>query len=137
MSTKNKSIILFDGVCNLCNSSVDFVLKNDTNNRFIFASLQSDAAQQLLLQFKFKNDKNHLDRIILIENDKLFDKSTAALLVLKKLRFPLNLGVIFIIIPKFIRDYIYDIIAKNRYKWFGKKDTCRIPTKEEINRFLS
>ncbi len=136
MSAQNKSVILFDGVCNLCNSSVDFVLKNDINNHFKFASLQSDAAQQLLLQFKIKNDRNHLDSIILIEDDKLYDKSTAALLVLKKLHFPLNLGIIFIIIPKVIRDYIYDFIAKNRYKWFGKKETCRVPTKAEMNRFL-
>ena len=130
MRSEKNLIILFDGVCNLCNASVNFVLKNDTKNQFKFASLQSDAAQQLLLQFKVKNDKNHLDRIILIKNKTVYDKSTAALLIIKQLKFPFSLGFVFIIIPKFIRDYIYDIIAKNRYKWFGKKNTCRVPTDE-------
>ena len=136
MNSKNKSVIIFDGVCNLCNSSVNIVLKNDTKNQFKFASLQSDAAKQILLQFKIKNDVNSLDRIILIENNRIYDKSTAALSILKKLQFPLNLGYFFMIIPKFIRDYIYDVIAKNRYKWFGKKKTCRVPTKEELAKFL-
>ena len=136
MSDKNKSIILFDGVCNLCNSSVNFILKNDVKNQFKFASLQSDVAQQILLQYKVKNDKNHFDSVILIENDKLYDKSTAALRILRKLKFPFNKGWIFIVFPKFIRDHIYNLIAKNRYKWFGKKNVCRIPTKEELEVFL-
>jgi len=136
MSNQNKSIILFDGVCNLCNTSVDFVLKKDINKHFKFASLQSDAAKLLLLHFKDEKFKNILDSIILISNNKLYTKSTAALLIIKKLKFPFSLGFILIVIPKFIRDYIYNIIAKNRYKWFGRKDTCRIPTKEELDRFI-
>ncbi len=136
MSNQNKSIILFDGVCNLCNTSVNFVLKKDLNNHFKFASLQSDAAKQLLLQFNNKNIKNNLDRIILVNNHKLYSKSTAALLIAKRLKFPYNIGIVLLIIPKFIRDYVYDIIAKNRYKWFGKRNTCRVPTKEELDKFL-
>ncbi|HIP26708.1 MAG TPA: DUF393 domain-containing protein [Flavobacteriaceae bacterium] len=136
MNNSNKLIILFDGVCNLCNTSVNFILKKDVYNKFIFTSLQSDAAKKLLLQFNDKIIKNNLDSILLIHKNKVYNKSTAILYILRSLHFPYNLGFIFIIIPKFIRDYIYDIIARNRYKWFGRKETCRIPTKEELNKFL-
>lgn len=136
MNNSNKLIILFDGVCNLCNTSVNFILKKDVYNKFIFTSLQSDAAKNLLLQFNDKIIKNNLDSILLIYKNKVYNKSTAVLYILKNLHFPYNLGFIFIIIPKFIRDYIYDVIARNRYKWFGRKETCRIPTKEELNKFL-
>ena len=136
MRNIDKSIILFDGVCNLCNTSVNFIIKHDTNNHFRFASLQSDAAKEQLLHNNIKNDKNQLDSIILIENNHIYYQSTAALLILKKLKFPINLGYVFIIIPVFIRDTVYHFIAKNRYKWFGKKDICRIPTKEELDKFL-
>ncbi|HIE45561.1 MAG TPA: DUF393 domain-containing protein [Flavobacteriaceae bacterium] len=136
MNNSNKLIILFDGVCNLCNTSVNFILKKDVYNKFIFTSLQSDAANKLLLQFNDKIIKNNLDSILLIHKNKVYNKSTAILYILRSLHFPYNLGFIFIIIPKFIRDYIYDIIARNRYKWFGRKETCRIPTKEELNKFL-
>ena len=133
---QDKSVILFDGVCNLCNSSVNTVLKYDTKNHFMFASLQSDAATKILLHKKLKNNKNQLDSIILIENNDVYTKSTAALRVLKRLKFPLNLTYVFIVVPQFIRDFVYDFIAKNRYKWFGKKETCRVPTQEEKSRFL-
>jgi len=136
MNNSNKLIILFDGVCNLCNTSVNFILKKDVHNKFLFTSLQSDAAKNLLLQFDDKIIKNNLDSILLIHKNKIYNKSTAVLYILKSLHFPYNLGFIFIIIPKFIRDYIYDVIARNRYKWFGRKETCRIPTKEELNKFL-
>ena len=136
MNTENKSVILFDGVCNLCNASVNFVLKNDTKKHFVFASLQSDVAKQLLLHHKLKKNDNILDSIVLINNDTVHKKSTAALLIAKKLRFPYSFLSVFLIIPPFIRDFIYDIIAKYRYSWFGKKPTCRIPTKAEKERFL-
>lgn len=119
-----KSIILFDGVCNLCNSSVQFVLKRDKKNKFLFASLQSDAAEKLLLQFNIKN--NELDSIVLIEGNKLYKKSTAALRIAKELGRFWNALYLFIVLPKFIRDWAYDFIAKNRYKWFGKKDSCML-----------
>lgn len=132
---KNTSIILFDGVCNLCNSSVQFVLKHDKDKSFLFASLQSDAATKILLQLNQKSFKN-LENIVLIENEQVFIKSTAALKITKNLGGFIKLLYIFIIIPTPIRDFIYDIIAKNRYKWFGKKNKCTIPDKEITDRFL-
>ena len=132
----NKSIVLFDGVCNLCNSSVNFVLKRDKHNHFLFASLQSDAAKKLLLQLNQEKSIINLDSIILIENNTVYSKSTAALRIAKKMGFPYLLLYPFSIIPKFIRNSVYDFIAKNRCKWFGKRDTCRIPTKTELNKFI-
>ena len=136
MSNQNKFIILFDGVCNLCNTSVNFIIKKDKKNKFMFTSLQSDVAKKLLLQFNSKINDNNLGSIVLIKQNKIYYKSTAALIIGKELKFPYNLSFLFIIIPKFIRDFIYDVIAKNRYKWFGKKDTCIIPSEDELNRFL-
>lgn len=129
-----KSIILFDGVCNLCNSSVQFVLKHDKKQQFLFASLQSDAAHKLLLQFNYKN--SNLNTIILIEEDKIYDKSTAALRISKRLNPLWNTLYIFIVIPKSIRDVIYNFIAKNRYKWFGKSDTCLVYGEKYKKRFI-
>jgi len=132
---KNTSIILFDGVCNLCNSSVQFVLKHDENKNFLFASLQSDAATKILLQLNKKSFKN-FDSIVLVENGQLYFKSTAALKIAKNLNGFIQILYVFIIIPIPIRDFLYDIIAKNRYKWFGKKDKCIKPNKEIASRFL-
>ncbi|WP_372792156.1 thiol-disulfide oxidoreductase DCC family protein [Lutibacter sp.] len=132
---KGKSIILFDGVCNLCNSTVNFILKHDKKKQFIFTSLQSDAAKKILLQFPMKIF--NLDSIILIENGLIYEKSTAALKISKHLYNGYQLLYLFIILPKFIRDWIYNYIAKNRYNWFGKKDTCMIPSEEIKNRFLT
>ncbi|WP_457611580.1 thiol-disulfide oxidoreductase DCC family protein [Lutibacter sp.] len=130
----NKLIILFDGVCNLCNSSVNFIIKHDTKEQFLFASLQSDAAKEILLQFSTK--KLALDSIILIQDSNIYEKSSAALQISKHLNGGYKLLYGFIIIPQFIRDWVYDIIAENRYKWFGKKEKCMIPTSEIRNRFL-
>jgi len=129
------SIILFDGFCNLCNSSVNFILKHDKKKKFIFTSLQSDATKEILLQFTIK--KINLDSIILIENGKVYEKSTAALKILKHLYDGSQLLYAFIVLPKFIRDWVYTIIAQNRYKWFGKKEQCMIPTEEIKSRFLT
>jgi len=131
---ENKSIILFDGVCNLCNNSVQFIIKRDKKQCFLYASLQSDAAQSILLQFQLKN--SDFDSIILIEDGKVYQKSTAILKITKHLSGIWKLNYGFIIIPKFIRDFIYSIIAKNRYKWFGKRDVCMVPTEELRMRFL-
>ena len=131
---KNKSIILFDGVCNLCNASVNFIIKHDKKERFTFASLQSDAAKEILLHFPAK--KNKLDTVLLVENEVIYDKSIAALLISSKLSGGFRFLCIFKLIPKFIRDAIYDFIAKNRYHWFGKKETCMLPTSEIKKRFL-
>ncbi|UMB61456.1 DUF393 domain-containing protein [Lutibacter sp. A80] len=135
-NTKNNYLILFDGVCNLCNASVKFIIKHDKKAHFKFASLQSDAAKELLLHYNLK--KNYMDSIILIENNtNYYEKSTAALKIAQKLDGMFKLLYIFIVIPSFIRDWIYTYIANNRYKWFGKKDKCMIPTPETQNRFIN
>ncbi len=127
-------IILFDGVCNFCNSSVNFIMARDKRNVFKFAALQSEPGIEL--QKKFNLDPNDLQSFILIYGDKFYRKTTAALRVAKGLGFPYNLAYVFIIIPPFIRNIAYNIIAKYRYKWFGKKESCRIPTPEERAKFL-
>lgn len=127
-------IILFDGVCNLCNGAVSFVMKQDRKKVFKFASLQSEAAQQLLREH---GDLKKLDSFILLEDSKLFQKSIAALNVLKQFPWYWQWAQVFWIVPRFIRDAMYDFIAKNRYKWFGKKDQCMLPAPELKDRFLS
>jgi len=130
----NKSIILFDGVCNLCNNAVNYIIKHDKKKYFLFASLQSDAAKEILLQFNLK--KNNLNTIILIQNQKIYIKSTAVLHIAKQLNGVIKLVTIFFIIPKFLRDFIYHIVAKNRYKWFGRRNSCMIPSEKLKNRFI-
>lgn len=132
---KKHSIILFDGVCNLCNSSVQFVIKHDKQKQFVFASLQSDAGQNLLKQYQLPTQ--NFNSFILIQNEKVFIKSTAALMVAKQLSGLTKLLYGFIIVPAFIRNAVYNFIAKNRYKWFGKKDSCMIPTPDLKARFLN
>lgn len=131
---ENKKIILFDGVCNLCNGAINFIIERDTKNVFQFAALQSEAGEALTT--KFGIDTQKVDSIILIDNGTYYAKSTAALRVSKYLSgaYPLLYG--FMIIPKFVRDWVYDYIAKNRYKLFGKKESCMIPTKELKAKFL-
>ncbi|APY07056.1 thiol-disulfide oxidoreductase [Winogradskyella sp. J14-2] len=133
---KNKQLILFDGVCNLCNSSVLYVIKRDTKNKFLFAPLQSDIGKSITSQFKI--DTNKVDSILLYNplEQKVYHKSTAALYVAKQLNFPTKLMAIFFLIPAFIRNWVYDFVAKNRYKWYGKKDACMIPTPELKAKFL-
>ncbi|MBB6680436.1 thiol-disulfide oxidoreductase DCC family protein [Aequorivita sp. 609] len=131
---ESHKIILFDGVCNLCNGAINYVIKRDQKNVFKFAALQSEIGQELTA--KFKIDGSKVDSIILIDGDKHHEKSTAALYIAKHLSgaYPLLFG--FIIVPKFIRNAVYDYVARNRYKWFGKKDKCMIPTAELKNKFL-
>lgn len=132
---KNRKLILFDGVCNLCNSSVQYVIKHDKNNVFLFAALQSDIGQQIIEAYKI--DTNKVDSILLYTPEKGVDyKSTAALKIASQLGFPQNLMTAFFIIPPFIRNWAYDYIAKNRYKWYGKKESCWIPTPELKSKFL-
>lgn len=132
---ENKQLILFDGICNLCNRSVQFVIRHDKKDKFLFTALQSDFGKKTVKNFNLDSSKT--DSIILYNPDKgLSLKSTAALNIAKHLRFPINALIIFIIIPKFIRNWIYDLIARNRYKWFGKMDDCMIPTPELRKKFL-
>lgn len=126
-------VILFDGVCNLCNGSVLFIIKRDPQAKFRFASLQSDFGQQQLHKF---NRSVTLESVLLIEADKLYDKSTAALKIASKLCGLWPLLSIFRVVPKSWRDGIYTWIARNRYRWFGKRESCMIPTPEFKSRFI-
>ena len=128
-------IILFDGVCNFCNSAVNFVIKRDKNSALKFTTLQSNIAHQMLAHQNIPT--NDLSSFVFIENEKIYTRSTAALRVCKYLTglWPLMYG--FIIVPKFIRDGIYNWVAKNRYRWFGKTKECMIPTPEIKAKFLN
>lgn len=128
MNKAEHPVILFDGVCNLCTASVQYVIKHDPKRVFHFASLQSDFGEKILADFNLP--ANDLNSFILFVNNRIYDRSTAALMVAKKLKGAIRLLYIFIIIPKFIRDLVYSFIAKNRYKWFGKKTECWLPTPE-------
>lgn len=127
-------VILFDGVCNLCNGLVNFVIRHDPRSEFRFAALQSMAGQNLLKKFNLPTDD--FNTFILIESDHYYKKSSAALRTLKSLGGVWSIFYIFIVIPTPIRDYVYGIIASNRYRWFGKKEECLIPTMDIENRFL-
>ena len=128
-------IILFDGVCNFCNNTVNFVIRRDPKSIFKFATLQGTVAQQILKSHRLDNAE--MNSFVLIENDKIYIKSTAALRVCRRLKglWPLMYG--FIIVPKLIRNGIYNWIAKNRYTWFGKKEVCMIPSPDVSARFLN
>ncbi|MFY0598372.1 MAG: thiol-disulfide oxidoreductase DCC family protein [Cyclobacteriaceae bacterium] len=128
------TIILFDGVCNLCDFFVNFVIDRDHSKKFKFASLQSDFASQSLS--KIGSDHKQLTSLVLIDDGKISVKSSAALQILRQLGFPWKIFYFLIVIPRPIRDFIYDWIAKNRYKWFGKRDSCRVPTIDVMERFL-
>lgn len=135
IANNNKKIILFDGVCNLCNSSIQFVIKRDKKNNYKFAALQSDTAKILLNERGI--DSSQIDSIILIDpNTAYYIKSTAALEIGKSFGGVWRLLSIFEWVPRPIRDWIYDLIAKNRYSWFGKQNDCMIPTPELKAKFL-
>jgi len=131
---ENHPILLFDGVCNLCNGAVRFIIERDPAGIFRFASLQSESAKQLLGQFP--EAPRDISTIVLIEHNCLYTKSDAALRAARHLpgAWPALYG--FIIIPRAIRNIIYDWIARNRYQWFGKQDQCMMPTPELRGRFL-
>ncbi|RPI63850.1 MAG: thiol-disulfide oxidoreductase DCC family protein [Ignavibacteriales bacterium] len=134
MNQQNYSVILFDGVCNFCNYWVNFIIDHDKQNVFKFAALQSEKGEELL-------DKCNLpigdfDSFILIADDKVFKKSSAAFEIAKHLNGWPKILIPLSILPPTLTDFIYDLVAKNRYKFFGKKDSCRIPTKEEKSKFL-
>lgn len=132
---KNKKIILFDGVCNLCNKTVQYVIKHDKKDIFRFVSLQSETGQKIIKHIGIIN--YNLDSIILYEPGiAYYLKSTAALQIAKKLGGIFTYGTIFRILPSSLRDSIYDHIAKNRYRWYGKQESCIIPTAELKAKFL-
>ena len=127
-------IILFDGVCNFCNYWVTFAIKRDRKNKLKFTPLQGQTAKQLLPQFHI--NPSSLSSVIFIDNGKAYTQSSAAIQICKHLDGGWKLFYALIIIPKFMRDGLYNIIARNRYKWFGKKESCMIPTPELKERFL-
>ena len=134
MDSNKNPILLFDGYCNLCNNSVQFILKHEKNTDLVFTSLQSEAGISLLKQYNI-NPLN-LDSLVFIKNNKFHTKSSAALLLTPYLKGLYPLLYSLLIIPPFIRNTVYDYIARNRYKWYGKAESCMMPTKELMNRFL-
>ena len=134
MERQEHPVILFDGVCNLCNFAVDFVIRRDPEARFRFASLQDDFGQHILRENGLPSSE--LSTFVLVEQGQIYTKSTAALLVARHLGAPWPVTQIFLIIPRPIRDWVYGLIANNRYRLFGKRETCRLPSPEEKARFL-
>ncbi|MDP4283854.1 MAG: thiol-disulfide oxidoreductase DCC family protein [Bacteroidota bacterium] len=132
---QDQPIILFDGVCNLCNGAVNFVIRRDKKSVLKFATLQSETAHQLLSTHHLRS--TDLESFVFIENNSVDTRSTAALKVCRYLNglWPLMYG--FMIVPKFLRDIIYNWISKNRYEWFGKKEECMIPSPDIEARFLN
>ncbi|HEX9387336.1 MAG TPA: thiol-disulfide oxidoreductase DCC family protein [Anaerolineales bacterium] len=132
---KQQKIILFDGVCNLCNGSVIFILQREKEPVFRFASIQSEAGKELLEWCGLPKD--YSQAIVLIDNETVYHGSTAALKIGQQLRFPWSfLASMEFVVPRFLRDWVYAQIAKHRYQWFGKRDVCMVPTKELQSRFL-
>lgn len=133
-TTENHAIVLFDGVCNFCNSRINFIIRHDKNDYFRFAPLQSEIAEKI---FAGKNIHTvSMDSFILVEHGKVYTRTSAALRIAKHLSGGWSLFFGFIIVPPFIRDIFYKIIANNRYKWWGKRESCMIPTPEERAKFL-
>lgn len=127
-------IVLFDGVCNLCNGSVQFILKRDPRGRFRFASLQSEAGRRLMTEHGL--DPDALSSVVVIEDGRAWQESSAALRIARHLPGGWKLLRIFAVIPRPLRDAVYRLIARNRYRWFGKTETCWLPTPELKERFL-
>jgi predicted DCC family thiol-disulfide oxidoreductase YuxK len=131
---KSQKIILFDGVCNLCNGSVIFILQHERKPEFKFASVQSETGKELLSWCGLAAD--YQQAVILIDDGKVYAGSTAALKIGTMLTVPWSLlAQIGLIVPRFIRDWVYNQIAQHRYQWFGKRDFCMVPTKELQSRF--
>ena len=134
-NTATPPVVLFDGVCKLCNGSVNFVLRRDRAGRLKLAPLQSDYGRRVLASHETKSDP--MDSIMLLEGDQLTVKSTAIIRISKYLGGAWPLCMIALVVPRFIRDFVYDVVAKNRYRWFGKYDTCRLPDPEFEDRFYT
>ena len=131
---KQNHVVYFDGVCNLCNGFVQFLLKNDKRRRLSFAALQSEVGKSMLA--KFNKSETEYDSVVFVVDGKPIQKSSAALHVFKTIGGLWSLAYGFIILPVFLRDWVYDVIAKNRYRWFGKREACMVPSPEIQARFL-
>lgn len=139
--------VFFDGTCTLCNGAVHFIIDHERSAELKFAPLQSDPARAILEPLAGAEETQRLvegatgsgdpDSIVLVENGKLYTHSTAGLLIARRLRWPWSWSVVFFVVPRFVRDAVYRFIARNRYRWFGKEETCRVPTPELRARFLA
>lgn len=127
-------VILFDGVCSFCNATVRFLLRRDREGRFLFAPLQSEAGQSLQRMHGLAADA--LDTMILVQGEHAYHRSTAALKIARRLGGPWALLYVFIVLPAPLRDAAYNLVARNRYRWFGKQDACMVPTEQQRSRFL-
>lgn len=130
----NKPIVLFDGVCQFCDTSINFLLDHDHRQHLRFAALQSRTGQELLTRFDLPRE--HFNSLVLVEGNRYWLRSTAALRIAHYLDLPWSLLAAFYFLPRFLRDGAYDVIAANRYRWFGRFDACRVPTPEVRARFL-
>jgi len=130
---ESRKIILFDGVCKFCNGSVNFIIKHDDKQKFLFAPLQSEFGSQFLQNHP---ELNNVVSLVLLENEHYFIYSTGVLKIVKQLKWKWKFLYLFIVVPKPIRDFVYKLVAKNRYRLFGKDETCMVPTKEIKKRFL-
>ena len=128
-------VILFDGVCNFCNGTVNFLLRQKGHENFRFAALQSEAGQRLLAQYNLS--RTDLNSFVLFENGRIYQRSSAALRLTTYLSWYWKWAKLFWLVPKPMRDAVYAFIAKNRYKWFGKREQCSIPAPDARNRFLA
>lgn len=129
------SIVLFDGVCNLCNGFVQFVIERDPDDTFRFASLQSDVGQSILEAVDAPGDT--LDSVVLVEDGDCYTASSAAIRILRRFGGPYRLSTAFLLVPPFVRDRVYRFVADNRYAWFGKKEHCMMPSPETRAKFLA
>lgn len=129
-----ENIILFDGVCSLCNTSVDFIIRHENGSGLYFASLQSDIGKEIIAKTAMAEVP---DSILFYTNGVLLAESSAVFAISRHLKFPFALATVFNILPKFLCDAVYRLIARNRYRWFGKRDTCRVPTSAERGKFLA
>jgi len=127
-------VLLFDGVCNLCNASVQWVLKRDRKGVFRFAALQSETGRALLRQSGLSAD--HFDTVVLVAGDRVFTRSDAALEIVRRIGGPWSLLAFFKIVPRPVRNAVYDWVARHRYRWFGKTESCMIPQPEWAKRFI-
>jgi len=130
----DQRIILFDGVCNLCNGFVQFVIQHDPAGQFKFTSLQSDKGQELLKELP--DAYRQIDSVVFLENGRFYQKSAAALRIIRRLSGAWPLLYLLMILPPFLRDWLYSFVARNRYRWFGQQESCMLPTPELKARFL-
>ncbi|MEL6593517.1 MAG: thiol-disulfide oxidoreductase DCC family protein [Bacteroidota bacterium] len=134
MNYEGKSVVIFDGHCNLCNRSVNLIIRNDPHDSFLFTANQHEEGRAILKSHG--KDPDTVSTLYLLENNQLYERSTASLKIAAKMGFPFSLTVIGWILPKFMRDAVYGLIARNRYRLMGRKDTCRMPSPAERAKFI-